>query len=66
MGQKNVLLGVVNSMGSTIRFWISTFIFLAIVCAVIGIAFALTISLEVSAVWDKIKTLFDRKGNKNG
>jgi hypothetical protein len=65
MAKKNVWLGQVTSMGSTIRFWISTFIFLAIVCAVIAIAFVLTISLEMSAVWHKMKQLTDRK-NKNG
>jgi hypothetical protein len=65
MAKKNVWLGQVTSIGSTIRFWISTFIFLVIVCAVIGIAFALTISLEVSAAWHKLKQLLNRK-NKNG
>jgi hypothetical protein len=66
MDQKNAWRGVVSSMGLTILFWISTCIFLVIVCVVIVIAFGMTILLEVSAVWDKIKTLFDRKGKKNG
>jgi len=65
MAKKNVWLGRVTSMGSTIRFWISTFIFLVIVCAVIGIAFVSIILLEMSAVWHKMKQLLDRK-NKNG
>jgi hypothetical protein len=65
MAKKNVWLGRVTSMGSTIRFWISTFIFLVIVCAVIGIAFVSIILLEMSAVWHKMKQLTDRK-NKNG
>jgi hypothetical protein len=65
MAKKNVWLGRVTLIGSIIRFWVSTFIFLVIVCAVIGIAFVLTISLEVSAVWHKLKQLLNRK-NKNG
>ena len=65
MVRKSALRGQVSSMLTTIQFWMGTFMFLVIVCALIAIAFVLTISLEVSAVWDKIKTRLERKA-KNG
>jgi hypothetical protein len=55
---------VVTSTGSTILFWVSTFIFLVIVCAVIVIAFVMTTLFGLSQGWTKLKSLFDRKGKK--
>lgn len=61
MAVKNAWRGVVNSIKMTIQFWVISFTFLVIVCAAIAIVSVLTISLEVSAVWDKLKTRLDRK-----
>jgi hypothetical protein len=65
MAVKNVWRGVVNSIKMTTQFWMISFTFLVTVCAAIAIVFVLTISFELSAVWDKLKTRLDRK-NKNG